>query len=100
MRIDGEAIAADCRLDESKDRSYSYTSGQEKEDDDKNERTTSTTTNITNTTYFSSCQFPGGTTKSAVEARTITVQVALTHGTTKPHDLSPKALAKFQRLDH
>lgn len=99
MRIDGSAVAAECRVTETQEDSYAYTTSTEKDRDDHEKRTTSTTSNITTTTYFSSCTFPEGTTRRAVEAGAITVQAAMTQGNTKPHDLSAKALRKFQRLD-
>ena len=99
MKIDGEAIAADCEVTESKDQSYSYTTGQEKQKDDDKKLVTSTTTNISHTTYYSSCQFAAGTTLRATQAHAIIVQVAMPQGTTKPHQLSSKALRKFQLLN-
>ena len=99
MRLDGETVAADCRLNESKDRSYSYTYGHEKDDDDDEKTYTGTTTNISHVTYYSACQFPEGTTSRATEARSIVVQLAMPKGTTKPHELSAKARSKFQTLD-
>lgn len=91
MRIDGKASAADCEVTEQKDMEFTVAS------ESKNKWTTGTTT--TTTTYWSRCLFPEGTAKSAVNAREIVVQVAMTNGSTKPHPLKPKGLSKFQRLD-
>lgn len=101
MKLDDKAVAADCEVNESKDRSYAYTTEtqKKKDDDDDKKVTTGTTTNITHTTYFASCQFEKGTTALATQARAVTVQVATPQGTTKPKHLSPKALSKFQWLD-
>ena len=97
MRIDGEAVAADCRVDETKDSTYSYEIS--KSDDDDGKYTTGTSTSITNTTYRASCRFPQGMAANAVMAQAITVQVAMPEGTTKPHDLTAKQLKRFQKLD-
>jgi len=90
MRIDGDSTAADCEVTEMKDTSYTVAT-EVKE----NWATASTSTS---TTYWAKCQFAEGTTAKAVQAGDIVVQVAMTNGTTKPHDLSTKQLRKFQRL--
>ncbi len=50
-------------------------------------------------TYWASCQFDSGTSAQATAAGAIMVQLAMTNGTTKPHQLGSKELQKFQRLD-
>jgi hypothetical protein len=84
-------LIADCEVTEQKDMEFTVAS------ESKNKWTTGTTT--TTTTYWSRCLFPEGTAKSAVSAREIVVQVAMTNGSTKPHPLKPKELSKFQRLN-
>lgn len=90
MKIDGNAVAADCGVTESKDTEYTVAS------ESKDKWTTGTTT--TTTTYWSSCKFAEGTSAKTVGAGEIIVQIALTNGTTKPHQLKPKELRKFQAL--
>ena len=95
MKIDGEAIATDCEVIESKDTSYTVAT-ESADDKGKNKWTTGSTT--TTTTYWSKCVFTEGTSELAVRAHEIVVQVAMTNGTTKPHQLKSKELRKFQAL--
>jgi hypothetical protein len=95
MKIDGKAVAADCSVTETKDTSYSVAS-ESSDDKGKNKWTTGSTS--TTTTYWSSCEFAEGTSEIAVSAHEIIVQVAMTNGTTKPHQLKSKELRKFQSL--
>jgi len=99
LKIDGESVAADCELTEREDLRTAYSVGQEKKKSDKKKVTTSTTSTVTTTTYHAACRFEEGTTQRAVEAEQIVVQLAMNEKTTKAHELSPKALGKFQRLD-
>lgn len=94
MKIDGKALAGDCAVTESKDTEYSTASSTDKK---KSNWTTGTTT--TSTTYWSRCEFDEGVAAMAQEASEIIVQVAMTNGNTKPHQLKTKELRKFQRLD-
>lgn len=91
MKIDGKAVAGDCAVTESKDAEYTVASS-----DSKSKLTTGTTT--TTTTYWASCEFEKGTSERALRAGEIVVQVAMTNGTTNPHQLKPKQLRKFQAL--
>lgn len=91
MRIDGKATAADCEVTETKDSEFTVATQASKK--------WATGSTTTTTIYWAMCQFPGGTSKKAVSAREIVVQVAMTNGSTSPHPLKPKALGKFQRLD-
>lgn len=99
LKIDGEAVAGDCELTDRKNRSTSYSVGQEKKKDEDKKVTTNTTSTVTTTTYYSTCRLDEGTTRRAVEADQITVQLAMDDKTTKAHELKPKAMAKFQVLD-
>lgn len=90
MKIDGQAVAADCEVIEAKDTEYTVAT------ESKNKWTTGTTT--TSTTYWSKCGFSEGIADKAIRAGEILVQVAMTNGATKPHQLKPKELRKFQAL--
>lgn len=96
MRIDEEAVTADCQLTESKDSSSSHEI--KRGDDDERGSSTSTTMDVTHTSFHASCKLPEGTTAKAVQARAITVQVTMPDGKTRPHELTAKQLKKFQKL--
>ena len=53
----------------------------------------------TTKTYRAKCEFPAGTSDLALAAKAITVQLAMTNGSTKPHKLNTKELRKFQTLN-
>ncbi len=92
MRIDGNAVAADCEVTEKKDTGYTMAT------ESKNKKWLSGVTS-TLSTFWARCQFDDGVATLATEAAQIVVQIAMTNGTTKPHTLKPKELSKFQRMD-
>lgn len=91
IKIDGKASATDCEVTETKDTDFTVAKTS------KSGWGLGSTS--TSTTYWARCQLEEGTTARAVQAKQITVQVAMTNGTTKPHPLKPKGLAKFKTLD-
>jgi hypothetical protein len=94
MKIDGTAIASDCEITEKKDTEFTVAS----ESKDKKSNWASGTT-TTSTTYWARCQFGKGISDKALNAHEIIVQLAMTNGNTKPHQLGSKELRKFQQMD-
>ena len=90
IKLDKTAIAADCAVTETKDTSYSVANTQNK---------WTMATSSTSKTYWSKCEFPAGTSDLALAANAITVQLAMTNGSTKPHKLNTREQRKFQNLD-
>lgn len=96
MKIDGEAVAADCAVTEQKDQDF--TIATESDSYGLNNSKTATATTSTTTTYWAKCPFEEGMAERARGAHEVIVQLAMTNGTTKPHRLGSKALRKFQQL--
>lgn len=94
MRIDGDAVAADCAVTETKDSEYSVAT----EDNHKKKTSWISTSTTTSTTYWAKCVFDAGVSDRALSAHEIVVQVAMTNGNTKPHTLNSKELRKFQTI--
>ena len=91
IKIDDKAQATDCEVTEKKDTDYTVAKTS------KSGWGLGSTS--TSTMYWARCQFEEGAAVRAVQAAEITVQVAMTNGTTKPHRLKPKQLIKFKKLD-
>jgi hypothetical protein len=94
MKIDGDAVAADCAVTETKDSEYSVAT----EENHKKKTSWTTTSTTTTTTYWAKCVFDAGVSDRAQSAHEIVVQVAMTNGNTKPHTLNSKELRKFQTM--
>lgn len=98
LRIDDDAVAADCAVTDHKDVSTTYRS-ERVEGNGSGATVSGSQSTVTTTTYSLSCQFPEGTTQRVVGAHSVTVQVALPNGTTDPKTLSSKQVRRFQTLD-
>lgn len=90
IKLDVEALAADCAVTEEKANTNSVANSQNK---------WTLASSSTTKTYWASCHLEEGMTEKALAAKSITVQLAMTNGTTKPHKLNKKELRKFQTLD-